>query len=101
MKKYQFVVFMQDSDFDEIEKEIKEYFGLDDLTYCFQYADEKDFAIDILSRWDYGEYYTDPVNEDDFLHEIGSAADIYYSDKNDYVLITYGFMSAIGLYRVL
>ena len=101
MKKYQFIVFMQDSNFDDIESEIKDFFGLDELTYCFQYTDQKEKAIEILSNWDYGEYYTEPVNENDFLNEIGSAAEIYYSDNSDYVLITYGFMSAIGLYRVI
>ena len=101
MKKYQFIVYMQGSDFNEVEKEIKTFFGLDDLTYCFQWHDEKEKAIEILSRWDYGEYYTDTVNENDFYSEIGTAADVYYSDNSDYVLITYGFMSAIGLYRVI
>ena len=100
MKQYQFIVFMQDSDYDDIEKQVKEFFGIDDITYAFQYKECFDYAIELLSQWDYGEYYEDPVNENDFLHEIGSAADIYYSDKSDYVLITYGLMSAIGLYRI-
>lgn len=99
--KYQFIVFMQDSNFDEIENEIKSFFGLDDITYCFQYADEKEKAIEILSQWDYGEYIDNPVSYDQFIDEIGTAADVYYSDNSDYVLITYGFMSAIGLYRII
>lgn len=99
MKKYQFIVFMQDNDFNEVEKEIKTFFGLDDITYCLQYMDQKEKAIEILSRWDYGEYYTELLNEDEFKNEIGTAADIYYSQNSDYVLVSYGFLSGIALYR--
>ena len=82
MKKYQFIVFMQDSDYDDIEQQIKEKFNFLDFYSAFQYKENYDYAIE-------------------FLNEIGTAADIYYSDNNDYVLITYGFYSAIGLYRVI
>lgn len=101
MKKYQFIIFLQGSDFDDIEKELRESLNIDCFSYCFQWYEEKEKAIELLSRWDYGEYYTEPVNEKEFLNEIGSAAEIYYSNLTDYVLITYGFDSAIGLYRVI
>ena len=97
--KYQFIVFCQDNDFNDIENEIKEFFGIDENTYCFQYTEELEKAIEILSNWDYGEYTEDPVSYEQFRHEIGTSADIYYSEKNDYILITYGFLSAIGLYK--
>lgn len=97
--KYQFIIFMQDSNFNDIENEIKEFFGIDEYTYCFQYKEELEKAIEILSQWDNGEYCENPISYEQFRYEIGTSADIYYSKISDYVLVTYGFHSAIGLYR--
>lgn len=99
MTKYQFIVFLQGSEVEEIENEIRECFDIDQNTAAIQWYEEKEKAIELLSQWDYGEYYTDSVSYDDFRHEIGTSADIYESDNSDYILVTYGLLSDLGLYR--
>ena len=96
--KYQFIVFIDSSDYDDIENQIKEKFGFGKYECPLGFKDCNDYAIELLSQWDYGEYTENELTYEEFLNEIGNSAHIY-DNNSGYILITYGLLPSISLYR--
>ena len=88
---YQFIVFLQDQEADEIIDRCCDEPGV--IPAHFEY---KEKLISELSQWDYGEYTEEPVDRHQLMAEIGESGFVY--ENKNYLLVTYPH-SALCLYR--